>query len=132
MRKLSGTLRFAIIITSLWIMGCFSAFLVLSVIERGLGITESLTFVYLGIVLPFFCWGIYWIILGYTWGIYAKLLGYERRLWPKNGQSHQNRNNASRARCPSVRRRHPQGLKAGLGDPENNVVSYEEDKEETK
>ena len=49
---------------------------------------------------------------------------YKRRPWPKNGQSDQNRHNAIRARCPLVRRRHPQGLKAGLGEPENNVISY--------
>ena len=38
-------------------------------------------------------------------------------------QSDQNRNNAIRAKRPIVRRRHPQGLKTGLGEPENNVVS---------
>ena len=51
-------------------------------------------------------------------------LSSECRLWPKDGQSDQNRNNAIRIRCPLDRRRHPQGLKAGLGEPENNVVSY--------
>ena len=54
----------------------------------------------------------------------SNVVSYKRRRWPKNGQSDQNRNNAIRARCPLVRRRHPQGLKAGLGEPENNVVSY--------
>ncbi len=77
MRKLRGLVRLAIIITSLWTVGCFSAFLILWIIKSGLGMTEALTFVYLGIVAPFFCWCIYWAILGYSWGIYGKLLGYD-------------------------------------------------------
>ena len=49
---------------------------------------------------------------------------YKHRLWPKDSRSDQNRNYEIRAGRPLVRRRHPEDSKAGLGEPENNVVSY--------
>ena len=52
------------------------------------------------------------------------VVSYKRRHWLNHSQSDQSRNNVSRVRCPSVRRRHPQGLETGPGEPENNVVSY--------
>jgi len=76
MKKLSGQ-RLALIATLLWVMGCFSVFLFLGVINKGLGITELLVFVYIGLAAPFSCWLVYWLVLGFKLGIIRKLLGHE-------------------------------------------------------
>ena len=75
MRRLSRPVKTALYATVLWVLACLSMFLVLGAVRGEPNLAELLVFLCLGIALPFLCWGVYWLILGYRWGIYRLLLG---------------------------------------------------------
>ena len=77
MKQPSNPLKLALFITSLWIMSCLSALLAIGAIQKELSIAQLLVFLFFAIAAPFFCWVVYWAILGYKWGIYSMILGYD-------------------------------------------------------